>query len=116
MLAERVLLVFDDAIALSARNGNFVAGMRWRLDHVHRAICGEQSMSSVKRSWAALVWLLGLACVAYGHVAFAESAAAQTTPTPPDYRIAPEDVLQITVWKEEGMDREVIVRPDGGIS
>ncbi len=33
-----------------------------------------------------------------------------------EYRIAAEDVLQITVWKEEGLDKEVIVRPDGGIS
>ncbi len=34
----------------------------------------------------------------------------------PEYRIAAEDVLQITVWKEEGLDKEVIVRPDGGLS
>lgn len=34
----------------------------------------------------------------------------------PEYRIAAEDVLQITVWKEEGLDKEVIVRPDGGMS
>jgi polysaccharide export outer membrane protein len=34
----------------------------------------------------------------------------------PEYRIAAEDVLQITVWKEDGLDKEVIVRPDGGMS
>jgi polysaccharide export outer membrane protein len=34
----------------------------------------------------------------------------------PDYQIAPEDVLEITVWKEEGLTRQVLVRPDGGIS
>jgi len=33
-----------------------------------------------------------------------------------DYRIGPEDVLHISVWKEEELQREVIVRPDGGIS
>lgn len=33
-----------------------------------------------------------------------------------EYRIGPEDVLHISVWKEEGLEREVIVRPDGGIS
>lgn len=32
------------------------------------------------------------------------------------YRISPEDVLQISVWREEDLDRSVIVRPDGGIS
>lgn len=34
----------------------------------------------------------------------------------PGYRIGPEDVLHISVWKEEELDREVLVRPDGGIS
>lgn len=33
-----------------------------------------------------------------------------------DYVIGPEDVLEIAVWKEEGLKREVLVRPDGGIS
>ena len=33
-----------------------------------------------------------------------------------DYRIGPEDVLEISVWKEEGLKKEVLVRPDGGIS
>ena len=32
------------------------------------------------------------------------------------YRIGPEDVLHISVWKEEDLDRMVLVRPDGGIS
>ena len=32
------------------------------------------------------------------------------------YRLNPGDVLQITVWKEEGMQREVMVLPDGNIS
>ena len=35
---------------------------------------------------------------------------------PEDYRIGPEDVLDISVWKEEELQREVLVRPDGGIS
>ncbi len=33
-----------------------------------------------------------------------------------DYRIGPEDVLQISVWKNDGMSRTVPVRPDGMIS
>ena len=35
---------------------------------------------------------------------------------PDDYRIGPEDVLDISVWKEEELQREVLVRPDGGVS
>jgi polysaccharide biosynthesis/export protein len=33
-----------------------------------------------------------------------------------DYQIAPEDVLGISVWKEDGLNKEVLVRPDGRIS
>ena len=33
-----------------------------------------------------------------------------------DFPIGPEDVLEISVWKEEGLKKEVLVRPDGGIS
>lgn len=32
------------------------------------------------------------------------------------YRIQPGDVLDISVWKEEDLLRQVLVRPDGGIS
>lgn len=34
----------------------------------------------------------------------------------PGYQIGPEDVLEISIWKEEGLKKEVLVRPDGGIS
>jgi polysaccharide export outer membrane protein len=33
-----------------------------------------------------------------------------------NYTLNPGDVLQITVWKEDGLDREVLVLPDGSIS
>jgi len=32
------------------------------------------------------------------------------------YRVAPEDVLHISVWHEEGLDQEVLVAPDGRIT
>src|SRR5690554_4473767 len=32
------------------------------------------------------------------------------------YEIQPGDLLHISVWKEEGLDQEVLVRPDGGLS
>jgi polysaccharide export outer membrane protein len=32
------------------------------------------------------------------------------------YVIGPEDALEISVWKEEGLKKDVLVRPDGGIS
>jgi len=32
------------------------------------------------------------------------------------YKIGPGDLLKITVWKEDGMDQETLVKPDGGIT
>ena len=46
---------------------------------------------------------------------FAEEFNGAST-NPDDYKIGPEDVLFISVWKEEELQREVLVRPDGGIS
>jgi len=58
----------------------------------------------------------------------AEPAAAQAPPAgaadreanrgaaPEAYRIGPEDMLQISVWKNDAMSRGVPVRPDGKIS
>lgn len=36
--------------------------------------------------------------------------------TDADYKINSGDILQISVWKEEGLDREVLVLPDGTLS
>jgi polysaccharide export outer membrane protein len=32
------------------------------------------------------------------------------------YRIQPGDILEVSVWKEENLLRQVLVRPDGGLS
>jgi polysaccharide biosynthesis/export protein len=42
--------------------------------------------------------------------------AKPAVPAPDDYRIGPEDALQIIVWKNEALSRSVTVRPDGKIS
>jgi polysaccharide export outer membrane protein len=50
---------------------------------------------------------------------FAAAQPAPETPAPvapPDYRLGPEDVLEVAVWKEEGLRKDVLVRPDGMIS
>lgn len=46
------------------------------------------------------------------------SFALATKPQPgiPVYQIGPGDVLNISVWKEEGLQQEVLIRPDGGMS
>jgi len=49
--------------------------------------------------------VVAVVCLVSGMVEAAET----------DYRLNPGDDLQITVWKEDGLDRETIVLPDGTI-
>ncbi len=58
---------------------------------------------------APLAWLLALAAV----LVTALPAAAQL---PSDYRLLPGDQLEISVWGEEDLQRNVLVRPDGRFS
>lgn len=46
------------------------------------------------------------------------SATAMATPAPvdPGYRLNPGDVLEVFIWNERELTREVLIRPDGFIS
>jgi polysaccharide export outer membrane protein len=44
------------------------------------------------------------------------AADAVITPDDGDYKIGPEDVLDISVWKNDELSRTVPVRPDGKVS
>lgn len=75
-----------------------------------------------------LFTLPSLVCLAVAHPALAQdgppnaapAAAAPSTavrdPRAADYRIGPEDILDIQVWKNTELSRTVPVRPDGKIS
>lgn len=56
------------------------------------------------RVYAALLWLV----CAFSGAAQAEDIEA--------YRIQPGDLLVVSVWKEQDLQGEVLVRPDGGLS
>jgi polysaccharide export outer membrane protein len=43
-------------------------------------------------------------------------AAASVNPSDPDYKIGPQDMVRIDVWKEPEISRTTPVRPDGRIS
>ena len=45
----------------------------------------------------------------------AEGKATRISPAPTFY-LGPGDVLEISVWKDEALTKEVVVRPDGMIS
>jgi polysaccharide export outer membrane protein len=53
-----------------------------------------------------LLWLLGAGW----------AGAAESEPGGPRYQLGPEDVLKISVWKDETLTSEVVVRPDGMVS
>lgn len=74
-----------------------------------------------------IVWALSVAVAIAGCEGAlpAQQGSETALPPPPvastqieerDYLINPGDVLEISVWKEEGMEREVLVLPDGAIS
>jgi len=68
-----------------------------------------------------VVLALALLILAGVSAAFAQSrqgfAALVRDPHPPgEYRIGPEDVLAVSVWKNDAMSRVLPVRPDGMIS
>src|ERR1700738_915937 len=46
----------------------------------------------------------------------ARSSSTNTAATDPDYKIGPQDMLRIDVWKEPDISRIVPVRPDGKIT
>ena len=71
--------------------------------------------------------LVSAALLLYVSTAFAQSNRPASPPgqnksapgaasATPGYQIQPGDVLQISVWREEDLKLEVLVRPDGGFS
>jgi len=75
-----------------------------------------------RRLFAYLLAVAGLSIIT---PALAQGPASSTpVPTtsqvpgidPLSYRVGPEDVLEISVWREDTLKKEVLVRPDGGMS
>lgn len=76
-----------------------------------------RSNSSIVRNVELLILLLAMLG---GSPLACDSDAMGATPTAPvaepGYRLGAEDVLLISVWKDEQLTREVVVRPDGMFS
>ena len=66
------------------------------------------------------VWLLLCLAALMGTALAAEvegGKASDRGGTSPDtYRLQPGDVLEISVWKEQDLQREVLIRPDGSFT
>ena len=59
------------------------------------------------------VALTALVCMISLTAAYAQNPVGEPMVSGGDYKIGPEDVLEISVWKEKDLQREVLVRPDG---
>src|SRR5256712_6669860 len=74
-------------------------------------------MKHVPMALFAILVILPLTTLGPGSaVALAEESGSRPTPEQGDYRIGPEDVLDIAVWNNTAISRTVPVRPDGKIS
>jgi polysaccharide export outer membrane protein len=75
------------------------------------AEAGEIVIKAGHRGWAGALSQVLAALILY---TVAGAATAQTASE--EYRVQPGDVLTVSVWREEDLQLEVVVRPDGGIS
>lgn len=70
---------------------------------------------TMRKTYLIAFVIVALFCTTAYSAELRPEGAMEGTEAPP-YRIGPEDVLEISVWREEELHREVLVRPDGGIS
>ena len=72
-------------------------------------------IAEVRRKVLAIVFLTALQAGLVG--CFGQEVEYRGMSVPPtEFLIGPEDVLMVTVWRNQELSREVIVRPDGKIS
>lgn len=83
---------------------------------------GDKMKQNFARIFPSIVlgMLLNFGALAEQPVGQAQAEAAKAEPAVAEvdsgYQIGPEDILEISVWKEDGLKKEVLVRPDGGLS
>jgi polysaccharide biosynthesis/export protein len=74
----------------------------------------SRSIARVLLLWAFA--LCGCAPIAPAQTSAQPTPKSESAAASADYTIGPEDVLEISVWKEEALKKDTLVRPDGGIS
>jgi polysaccharide export outer membrane protein len=66
------------------------------------------------KSSLSILFLVFLCCQGVGVLRAAEEADAPFAG--PEFLLGPADVLEISVWKDENLTKQVVVRPDGKVS
>jgi len=70
----------------------------------------------MKKNLLTLFVIPAMLCIFIGIATTTDASAEKKSPGKPVYVIGPEDVLEVSVWKNTDLSRSVIVRPDGKIS
>lgn len=70
----------------------------------------------MRRFTGSLIGGLLILCLCQGCGLMAASVPVSETPPDTSYLLGPEDVVKISVWKDEQLTQETVVRPDGMIS
>ena len=81
-------------------------------DFFRRVFLELRTLATQRRrgAWPSLVAVLGMLALAMN------AYAAPSSKSGGEYQIGPEDILDISVWREKDLQREVIVRPDGWLT
>ncbi len=69
-------------------------------------------MASISRMILLAVLLVGL----FGCTGVSQQILDEVSQPPQDFLLGPEDVLEVFVWRNQDLSREVVIRPDGLIS
>lgn len=65
----------------------------------------------------AVIFLGALICLSAGCASVSKEALDEVAkPVSKEFLLGPEDVLEVTVWRNQDLSRTVVVRPDGKIS
>jgi polysaccharide export outer membrane protein len=75
-----------------------------------------KSLSRLLLSAVATCGICLTGCAALQKTTASDTRPAASIAADMPYVIQPGDILQISVWKEKDLEREVLVRPDGGLS
>jgi polysaccharide export outer membrane protein len=85
-------------------------------ENVTNLRCQGPLQASIWRARAAILAVLLIAPAAALAQAPEPSRPGESQRATEEYYVQPGDRLHVTVWREEGLDLEVLVRPDGGFS
>lgn len=69
-------------------------------------------MTIIRVLFALILWAL----MGSGVANEPKAGTAPASATTPGYRLQPGDLITVSVWKEQDLQSEVLVRPDGGFS